>query len=101
MLNHNEILEQYLKAQGPDGLKDVLEALLEKSKQDPVFATEAHYILYRLGGQQSLMKVDMSRPPFQFWYYDLLGRPMTKMVERTIVDFLWEKCGEKERSDNL
>jgi hypothetical protein len=32
-----------------------------------------------------------------FWYCDLLGRPITKAVKHTIADFLWEKCGEKEK----
>lgn len=92
-----EILQQYIPAQGPEGLKHVLEDLLEKSKQDPAFAAQEHYILYQIGAQRSLMKVDMSQPPFQVWYYDLLGRPITKAVEETIADFLWEKGGEKDR----
>jgi len=95
--NDEEIAKKYIPAFGPEGLRLVLESLLEKSKSDPVFAAKEHYIMYQLGGQKSLMKVDMSQPPFQFWYYDLLARPMTKMVEETIADFLWEKCGEKER----
>ncbi|WP_148339954.1 hypothetical protein [Aquicella siphonis] len=92
-----EILQKYIPAQGPDGLKRVLEELLEKCKSDREFAAQEHYILYQLGGQKSLMKVDMSQAPFQFWYYDLLGRPMTKKVEETIADFLWDKGGERER----
>lgn len=92
-----DILKNYIPAQGPEGLKQVLEDLLEKSRQDPEFAAREHYIYYQLGGQKSLMKVDMSKPPFQFWYYDLMGRPMTRMIEATIAEFLWEKGGEKER----
>jgi hypothetical protein len=92
-----DFLKEYISANGPVGLRTVLEGLLEKSKNDPEFAAQQHFIMYTLGGQKSLIKVDMSQPPFQFWYNDVLGRPMTKLVEETIADFLWEKCGEKER----
>jgi hypothetical protein len=92
-----EVLKDYIPAQGPEGLKSVLEDLLEKSKKDPVFAEKEHYIYYQIGEQKSLIKVDMSSNPVTFWYFDLLGRPATRIVKKTIADFLWEKCGEKER----
>lgn len=91
-----EGLSDFIPAQGPEGLRDVLDDLLEKSR-DPVFAAEPHYIKYQLGGQKSLIKVDMSEKPYLFWYCDLLGRPITKAVHYTIADFLWEKGGEKEK----
>ncbi len=75
----------------------VLEALLHKAKQDPAFINQDHYILYQLGNQRSLIKVDMTKTPYHFTYNDLLGRPATNMVKDTIASFLWEKCGEKER----
>lgn len=92
-----EKLKDYILAQGPEGLKSVLEDLLEKSQKDPVFAAKEHYIYYQIGEQKSLIKVDMSGHPVTFWYFDLLGRPATRVVKKTIADFLWEKCGEKER----
>lgn len=88
---------QYIPAQGPDGLEKVLDNLFEKTQKDREFAGTEHYILYQLGNQKSLIKVDMSQPPFQFWYYDLLGRPATRTVKETVARFLWEKCGERER----
>lgn len=95
--NEGGILKNYIPAEGPEGLMHVFEDLLEKSKRDTEFAAAEHIILYKLGGQKSLIKVDFSKPPFQFWYNDLLGRPMTKAVEDTIAEFLWVKCGERER----
>lgn len=88
---------QYDIADGPEGLSRLLEKYLERVKSDEEFAKEEHYILYSLGEQRSYIKLDMSQWPFQFWYSDLLGRPATRIVKDTIADFLWEKCGEKER----
>lgn len=88
--------EEYIVAEGPDGLSKVLESFLNRAQEDEGFAMNGHYILYRLGDQKSLIKVDMSNKPYKFYYYDLLGRPITKAVKNTIVHFLWEKCGLKE-----
>lgn len=97
-MNNEPILPpEYTIAEGPEGLKKVLEDFLKSAQEDVAFANEAHYILYQLGNQKSLIRADFSKKPFQFWYYDLLGRPATKAVKETIVEFLWEKCGEKER----
>lgn len=87
---------QYTVALGPEGLMSTLKTLLERVKQDPEFAAQSLYILYQLGQQRSVIKVDMSKKPFLFWYYDLLGRPMTRIVKQTIARFLWEECGERE-----
>lgn len=89
---------KFIIAQGPEGLRQVLDDLLDKSQRDPSFAAEPHFIEYQLGGQKSLIKVDMSEKPYLFWYCDLMGRPATRIVKNTITDFLWEKCGEKERA---
>jgi hypothetical protein len=90
-------LPAYTIAEGPEGLAHELENLLEKCQQDTDFAGQEHYVLYQLRDQKSLIKIDMSQKPYLFWYYDLLGRPMTRIVKETIARFLWEKCGEKER----
>ena len=96
-MENRELSLQYVTAQGPDGLTEVLSDFLDKAKTDPDFAATGHYILYQLGNQKSLIKVDMSQEPYQFWYNDLLGRPATKLVKDTIARFLWDKCGERER----
>lgn len=83
-------------AEGPHGLMDVLVNFRGQAQQDELFRSEPHYILYRLNAQQSLIKIDFSEEPYQFWYYDLLGRPATNTVKNTIADFLWEKCGIKQ-----
>jgi hypothetical protein len=93
-MDNQESPSQYLIAEGPAGLGSVLDQLLQKSQADAGFAASDHYILYQLKDQQSLIKVDLSQRPFQFWYYDLLGRPATDAVKSVIADFLWEKCGE-------
>lgn len=90
----------YEEAQGPEGLWNELVKLLERSKQDPSFIAQDHYIMYVLGGQRSLIQIDMTKKPFEFWYCDQQGRPPTKAVKETIARFLWEKGGEKERLGN-
>lgn len=87
----------YLVAEGPEGLEKALNELLDKSKSDAVFASQEHYILYQLNSQKSIIKVDASHVPFKLWHHDFMGRPATTAVKDTIAKFLWEKCGEKER----
>jgi hypothetical protein len=96
-MESREFSLKYIPAHGPEGLAKVLDNLLEQSQKEREFAFTEHYILYQLGSQKSLIKVDMSQPPFQFWYYDLLGRPATRIVKEVIARFLWEKCGEREQ----
>jgi hypothetical protein len=91
-----EEFKDYIPAQGPQGLSRVLEDLLAQSKHDPAFAAKEHFISYSIGEQKSYIKVDMSKDPVLFWYFDSWGRPPTRIVKETIAKFLWEKCGEKE-----
>lgn len=92
-------LPNSIPAEGPQGLTAVLSSLYKQSQLDPSAPT-SHYILYRLGGQKSLIKVDMGQTPCQFWYYDLLGRPATQLVKETINQFLLDKYGESSRRDD-
>ena len=75
----------------------MLDNLLEKSELDSEFAAKEHFIYYQIGDQKSLIKVDMGKNPVLFWYYDLLGRPATRSIKKTIFDFLWEKCGVSDQ----
>ena len=86
----------YIVATGPEGLEAVLGELLDKSKTDPKLKERAHYILYELGNQKSLIKIDLNEWPVVFWHYDLLGRPATSVVKDVLARFAWDKCGEKE-----
>ena len=86
----------YIVAQGPEGLEHVLDELLKESKTDASLKSKAHFILYELGNQKSMIKVDLSEWPVVFWHYDLLGRPATSTVKDVISRFAWDKCGEKE-----
>jgi hypothetical protein len=95
--NDLDPLKKYIPAQGPEGLRHVLEDLMQKSKQDRAFAIKEHFIMYQLGDQKSLIKIDLSQDPVLFWYLDLLGRPAPRNVKKVIFDFLWDKCGVREK----
>lgn len=84
-------------AEGPQDLKAVLANFRDKAQQDAEFRTKDHYIMYRLKDQKSLLKVDLSQQPYQFWFYDLLGRPATNAVKDTVAEFIWESASEGER----
>jgi hypothetical protein len=86
----------YILAHGPEGLEAVLNELLEKSKLDPTMKERAHFILYELGNQKSLIKMDLNEWPVVFWHYDLLGRAATSVVKDILARFAWDKCGERE-----
>lgn len=89
-------IKDYITAEGPESLTDILNNLLAESQANSLVANKEHYVLYQLGQQKSLIKIDASKIPFRFWYYDLLGRPITSVVKETITNFLWDKCGGKE-----
>lgn len=95
-MNSAEMITEYVIANGPQGLIDVLEGHYERCQKDKEFAKNAHFILYQLGAQKSLIKVDMSERPYQFWYYDLLGRPITTAVKEALALFLTDTVGEKD-----
>lgn len=97
MTETKELPFQYEIAEGPVALRGLLDSYLSKAQHDESFASVGHYILYTVGDQRSLIRVDTSTVPFHFRYCDLLGRPATKSVRETIARFLWERCGEKER----
>lgn len=94
-MNSTEMVSEYVIANGPQGLIDVLEHHFERCQKDEEFAKQIHYILYQLGAQKSFIKVDMSKRPFQFWYYDLLGRPVTAAVKDALALFLTDTVGEE------
>src|SRR5690349_7555645 len=81
--------DSYKIAKGPDELALILDLLLENLKNNPD-SEKLHTILYELGHQKSLIKVDLNQHPFKFWYNDLLGRPATKTVKEVIAKFLWK-----------
>lgn len=91
-------IKNYVRAEGPEGLKKVLEDLFVQATQDPVFAKQEHYVLYQLGGLKSMMRVDTDQAPFKFWCHDLMGRPMTLPMREVLMNFLWEHWGESELS---
>lgn len=97
MESNEFVIPDHTVADGPQGLMEVLDSFLHQARQDAAFRAQDHYIMYRLKDQKSLIKVNMSEHPYQFWYYDLLGRPATNAVKDTVAEFLWEKCGERER----
>lgn len=88
-----DLKTDYEIADGPEGLRTLLDNLWERAQQKP----GQYMILYQMGAQKSLIKVDATRQPFEFFYHDLMGRPPTNTVKNVIGTFLWERCGEKER----
>jgi hypothetical protein len=92
-----QMRDEYILANGPAGLEEVLAELLARTKNDEAFASEFHYVLYELGNQRSLIRIDTTQFPFKFWHFDLMGRPATKVIRETIARFLLEKCGLKEK----
>jgi hypothetical protein len=97
MMGAKELTFQYDVAEGPEKLRELLDTYLTKTQNDLNFASIGHYILYTLGEQRSLIRVDTSEIPFRFRYCDLLGRSATRAVRDTIAKFLWERCGEREK----
>jgi len=86
----------YIVAKGPEELTKALNEILETSQKDSQFKASPHFVLYELGHQKSMIKMDTSEWPVIFWHYDLLGRPATTTVKDVLARFSWEKCGEKE-----
>lgn len=87
----------YIDVVGPTELWEALLRLLEKTHQEAIQGPAEYYLRYTLGQQLSYIKVDLNAEPFQFWFYDSLGRPMTNAVKETIAKFLWEKGGIREQ----
>lgn len=94
----SENIPPSIVAEGPEGLTAVLNSLYRNSQIDPE-APFIHYILFRLGNQKSLIRIDLSKAPCHFWYYDLLGRPITQMVKETLNQFLMNKYGTVNSGD--
>lgn len=78
---NEETLPAYEIAEGPEALAALLDKLLEKYHQKNDSSENEYYILYKIGEQRSLIKVDISTMPFYFWFYDLLARPPTSSVK--------------------
>lgn len=75
---------KYEVARGPEGLKDVLTRLLKD------LSKESQYIFYTIGNQESLIRVELAKQPYQIYYNDKLGRPAPELVKKTIAE-----CMEK------
>jgi len=86
---------------GREGLRSLLDSFLQKSEKDQEFASSPHYILFQLNAMQSLIRVDMSQRPFQFWHYNIQERAALPSLKDTIISFLQEKCGEKDPDKNF
>ncbi len=82
-------------AEGPAGLKQALLNLLEQSKTNPQLREKAHYVHYKHGKQESLIKIN---PSFDvFFHYDLWGRPATLVVKEIVANFIKEECNQQGR----
>lgn len=95
MDDEQTLLAHAYKVTGPDELMEQLKHLHATSLETSV---NEFVIFYHLGNQRSYIQVDFSCEPFHFYYKDLLGRPMTKAVENTIAEFLWQHEQKQSRS---
>ena len=94
-MENSYMSKKYEEVQGIEGLKSTLQAWYLKAQVDTDFAQQEHYLLYQNGDQKALIKIDFALMPYQFWYYDLLGRPATQSVKQALGRFLWETCNLK------
>lgn len=71
-------------------LSKALDTLLEKSKRDPGFASQLHYVFHEMGSRQSVIEIDATRSgqPTTFWYYDSSDRPMPINVKEVIQNLI-------------
>ncbi len=91
----NTFSNMYTTAIGQEGLAKLLDQFLEQ-KQLGLLLDPEQYIKYVNGDAEALIKIDMSTEPFHFWCYDYVhGRPMLS-VTNILLDFAWNKGGEKE-----
>ncbi|HLB42836.1 MAG TPA: hypothetical protein VJN02_08330 [Gammaproteobacteria bacterium] len=100
MVERMTSLPFYEQAEGSEDLKKKLNGLLENADSGKAI-NGPHYILYRLGAQESFIRVDMDPIPVRFWYCDLLGRPATALVKSIIDVLLEEKALEGVFTDNF
>lgn len=82
---------------GPEALKAALVRLWEACQNSPEIAKQDHYLLYQRGNQQSVLKIELNKKPFQFWYCDRDGRPMMPLMKRELANFTWENGVSKEK----
>lgn len=101
MVNHVEASNNYIFAEGPEGLKQALHELLQRVKTDPASHHQKHVILYHLNQQKSQITIDTTHSPFQFSHQDNFGRRASLVIKKVIAEFLWEECGEKEHHPHL
>jgi hypothetical protein len=79
----------YIEASGQQGLRDVLDALQHLVTNDAEYRSKQHLIKYRFGDRTSILKVDMSEKPYQFWYFNLdMRRALEGADKNVIADFL-------------
>src|SRR5436190_11302591 len=90
MESNREVLPISLPAEGPKGLREVLNSLYQQAQLDSAANTD-HFILYHMNDQKSLIRVSMAEEPCKFWYYDLDGRAAPKGVKDVINQFLLDR----------
>lgn len=82
---------EFMRVMGPEALYNQLKECALFAKQNSAYASSEHYILYQLGMQKSLIKLDFSHDPLQIWYCDLQNRPVTNKVKEAVLRFIQEQ----------
>ena len=80
--------------EGPENLKQALFNVFKQSKTDVQFASHPHYIYFKQGNQESLIKIN---PSFDIFHYNLLGRSATEVVKNIILEFIKDHGNQQGR----
>lgn len=75
---------KYDIAQELQGLKSLLAQYMRSMTK------EQQFILYKIGEQESLMRVDFSKQPYQVYYNDKLGRPAPFALKIAVTEIMSE-----------
>lgn len=81
----------YTVAEGLDGLQHTLVDLIDHARRGSLGDNQTQYVLYRLGQQQSLLRIDLNTAPMQLWFYDLDGRPASSGLVSALGKVFWEQ----------
>ncbi len=89
----------YFVANGPEGLKEVLDKL-KRINADNSTKSAQYDIIFLHNSLTALLKVDMGRPQIKFWYHDFgFGRAAPTSVKDVIVGFIRPTLKKEDTRD--
>jgi hypothetical protein len=91
----------YHIAKGQEALETKIKELWEKSQTDAAVKKEPQDILYNLGQQFALIKVDFSKDPIKFWHDDFaFDRAAIMPIKNAILNFCKTQLDEEGKIDD-